>query len=99
MNEITCIVCPRGCRITLCENGEVIGNNCKRGEEYGRKEIASPERMVSSTVRIENAIYKVCPVKTSSSIPKGIVEKAVASLSDVTIFSPVSIGDRIKAIE
>ena len=33
MKELICIVCPRGCRLTVDENNDyaVTGNSCKRG--------------------------------------------------------------------
>ena len=45
---LTCIVCPVGCRLTVeMEDGKVLkvsGNECKRGEEYARKECVNPVR-------------------------------------------------------
>jgi len=42
--ELTCIVCPIGCRVTVetNESGEVIsvcGNTCPRGEAYAKSEV------------------------------------------------------------
>ena len=31
--ELVCIVCPKGCRMTV-ENGVVTGNTCKKGEAF-----------------------------------------------------------------
>ena len=54
MKELICIVCPRGCHLTVDEeNGyKVTGNTCKRGEEYGKAEVTNPVRTVTSTVRV-----------------------------------------------
>ncbi len=54
MIELTCIVCPKGCRLRVDdENGyKVTGNVCARGEAYGREEALDPKRTVTSTVRI-----------------------------------------------
>ena len=40
MKELVCIVCPKGCRLSVDEeNGfAVTGNSCPRGEEYGKRE-------------------------------------------------------------
>ena len=56
--ELTCISCPLGCplRVETDENGQVVsvtGNTCKRGEIYGRKEVTAPERVITSTVKVE----------------------------------------------
>ena len=39
MKELVCIVCPKGCRLSVDEeNGfAVTGNSCPRGEEYGKR--------------------------------------------------------------
>lgn len=54
MIELTCIVCPKGCRLRVDDqNGyKVTGNICARGEAYGREEAIDPKRTVTSTVRI-----------------------------------------------
>lgn len=53
MREITCIVCPTGCRLLIDENAmRVSGNRCPRGLKYGIEEMTSPKRTVTSTVRV-----------------------------------------------
>ena len=52
MTELTCILCPKGCRLRVDEkNGyAVTGNQCPRGIEYGKTELTRQIRSVSSTV-------------------------------------------------
>ena len=54
MKELICIVCPRGCHLTVDENNDyaVSGNFCKRGEKYGKAEVTNPVRVVTSTVKV-----------------------------------------------
>ena len=53
--NLTCIGCPMGCPLTVTmENGEVkdvTGNTCKRGDDYARKEVTNPTRIVTSTAK------------------------------------------------
>ena len=44
MRELTCIVCPKGCRLKVDEenNWAVTGNSCPRGAEYGKAECTAP---------------------------------------------------------
>ena len=47
--ELTCISCPLGCPLKVETDNEgkvlsVTGNTCKRGEDYGRKEVTAPTR-------------------------------------------------------
>ena len=95
MTELICIVCPRGCHLKVDEeNGyAVTGNTCKRGEEYGKKELTNPTRVVPSTVKIKGGIHRRLPVKTSKPIPKNLIFKAMKLLDTVEVTSPVKRGD------
>ncbi len=95
MHELICIVCPKGCHLKVDEEQDfkVTGNSCKRGEVYGKKEVTNPTRTLTSIVRIEDAMYPCCPVKTSSDIPKKLIPEAMALLKDIRLTAPVSIGD------
>ena len=71
--ELTCIVCPVGCRVTVEIEGEemrVSGNRCKRGEAYCRQEVSCPVRTVTSLVAVSGSEHPLCPVKTSRAIPR-----------------------------
>ena len=74
--NLTCIGCPLGCSISvsLSDNGEVseiTGNTCKNGEEYARKEVTNPSRVVTSIVKINNGDVNMVSVKTAEDIQKG----------------------------
>ncbi|MCQ2457714.1 MAG: DUF1667 domain-containing protein [Clostridia bacterium] len=94
MKELVCIVCPRGCRLKVDEeNGyAVTGNTCPRGAEYGRNEIYSPTRVLTSTVRISGALYPRCPVKTDKAVPKALLLEIMRVLNSVSLASPVKAG-------
>ena len=45
MKELICIICPRGCHLSVDEETlAVSGNTCPRGAEYGRSEVSNPVR-------------------------------------------------------
>ena len=71
--ELICVNCPKGCRITVTlADGKVqsiTGNSCPKGAEYAAKETTRPERILTSTVRIEGGLWRVLPVITSGAIP------------------------------
>ena len=92
MRQFICIVCPKGCRIT-CNGDQITGYSCEKGLSYAKKELTNPTRMVTSTVKIAGAHYPRVPVKTSTDLPKPLVQQAVALLNDITVTSPVHIGD------
>lgn len=97
--ELICIGCPLGCMVTVeMEQGEIkniSGHTCKRGEEYARKEVTNPTRIVTSTVRVEGGHLDMVSVKTESDIPKGKIFECVAALKDICVKAPVHIGDVI----
>ena len=95
MTNLICIVCPKGCHLAVDEeNGcKVTGFGCPRGEEYGKKEMTNPTRVITSTVKISGGIHKRLPVKTNRDIPKGLIHDAMALLDAVELTAPVKVGD------
>ena len=97
--NLTCIGCPLGCSITVrMEGGSVIsveGNTCKRGDDYARKEVTNPTRIVTTTVRVSGGSEAMVSVKTKSDIPKDKIFDCVRALKNVKVEAPVHIGDVI----
>ena len=95
--DLTCICCPLGCQITVeLENGEVVsvtGNTCMRGDDYARKEVTSPTRIVTSTVKVTGGKSSVISVKTKSDIPKEKIFECIKVLKEVKVQAPIAIGD------
>ena len=93
MKELTCIVCPRGCRLTIDDNLNVTGNSCPRGAQYAKDEMTNPKRMITSFVRVKNRENCVVSVKTSQSIPKGKIFAVMEEINKVGVDAPTHIGD------
>ena len=94
MAEIICIVCPRGCHLTVEEQtGNVTGNACPRGIAYGLKELRDPSRVVTSTVRVRDARHARLPVKTDKDISKALVFDVMRALDAIEVDTPVACGD------
>lgn len=94
--EMICICCPLGCRMTVEKKGEgyaVTGNTCKRGEAYAIAEMTAPERMVTSSVKIEGGDCAMLSVKTDKPIAKPLIFDALKALKAVSATAPVKIGD------
>ncbi len=96
-HEFICTVCPRGCHLRVDDDMNVTGNSCPRGVKYAIAEVTAPTRVVTSTVRINGAALRRCPVRTAAPIPKGLMGEAVKALSDVTLTAPVETGDVVIA--
>lgn len=99
--EITCIVCPIGCRLLVEKDDSkeegytVSGNQCRRGEAYGIKEMTNPTRVITSTVKIINGLLPRLPIKTDGSIPKDKIFKCMDEINKVVIEAPIKVGDII----
>lgn len=99
--EKICIVCPRGCRLTIKKDENsprgytVEGNTCKRGEDYGIKEVTNPTRVLTSTVVLKNSSLKRLPVVTKGDIPKEKMFEAMKVINKVVAYAPINEGDII----
>ena len=93
MKELTCIVCPRGCRLTIDDDLNVTGNTCPRGAQYAKDELTNPKRMITSIVRVKNRENCMVSVKTSTSIPKGKIFDVMKEIEKVSVSAPTHIGD------
>lgn len=96
--ELTCIICPLGCRIDVVtgEDGlirEISGNSCKRGAAYAKEECLDPKRIVTSTVRVKNSHLPVVPVKTGKPVPKALIMDCMREINRITAVAPVRTGD------
>ena len=94
--RLTCIVCPLGCEITVCLNGDGIiesidGYTCKRGKAYAETECTDPRRTVTSTVKTDKGIP--VSVKTETPIPKDKIDACMAVINRTRVTLPVRIGD------
>ena len=96
--NLTCIVCPRGCQLTveLGQDGAVLsvaGNSCPRGKQYAIDECTHPMRTVTSTVRTSDG--GVVPVKTDRTIPKERMFDCMKEINRASVTLPVHIGDHV----
>lgn len=98
--EITCIVCPRGCRMTADIQGETItvsGHTCSRGEKHAMDEILHPVRSLTSIVRVSNRRDTMVSVKSAAPVPKDQMFAIMERIHGISVEAPVAIGDVIIA--
>lgn len=92
-HNFVCILCPRGCRIKVDNEGNITGNFCKRGIGYVQTELTAPTRIVTTTAK---TIYKDLPrisVKTDKPIPKGMIYQVMDVINKAIIDRPMAIGE------
>ena len=95
--RLTCIRCPLGCQVTVTlDKGEIVevtGNTCPRGDEYARKEVTNPTRIVTSIVKVNHGDLAAVSCKTADDIPKGKIFDLLAEIKPLVLEAPVKIGD------
>ena len=98
MKEMICIVCPKGCHMSITPQGDnfkVAGNACGRGEKYAVEEMTCPKRMIPTTVKIEGGLLNRLPVITDQPIEKKYIFDLMNALNDIKMIAPVKKGDII----
>lgn len=95
--NLTCIICPAGCPLTVELDGKTIlavtGNTCPRGRAYAEAECVAPVRTITSTVRCADG--GVIAVKTDRPIPKEKMRACMERINSVVAPLPISSGDVI----
>lgn len=99
-NEFICTSCPNGCHLTVDKTDDgikVSGNGCPRGVAFGKTELLSPVRVLTTTVRlIENGSReKRLTVKTDRPIPKELIMSAMNEINGLTLSAAPEIGTAV----
>ena len=95
VRNLICIGCPLGCPVTVTMEGEeinVTGNTCPRGADYAKKEVLSPTRIVTSSIRVNHGVIDRVSVKTISDIPKSKFFDVMEEILSIRVEAPVAMG-------
>lgn len=93
--NLTCIICPRGCSLTVtgeCNALTVTGNACPKGAQYAIDECTHPVRTVTSIVRVSNREDTMVSVKTATPIPKENIFDVMERIRAASVEAPVAAG-------
>lgn len=97
--KITCIICPNSCRLEATMNSDgsitITGHTCPRGEEYGKNEFIAPVRSLITTMRINNGVLPVIPVRSNKPLPKEKIFEAMNVVNQTSVDAPVKMGQVI----
>ncbi len=96
--NLCCTTCPSECELKVKVQGDkllnVEGNTCKRGVTFAEKEITTPERTLTTTIRVKiNGLSSLLPVKTSEPIPKKNIMAAMKEIRESEINKPCQMGE------
>jgi CxxC motif-containing protein len=94
--EITCIVCPLGCKILVRSDGTTVetlkGNKCNKGVDYARNEVFDPRRLLTTSLLVKHGEWPLVSVKSSQPVPKEKIFSLLKELRKTTIGAPVKSG-------
>ncbi len=94
--EIICICCPNGCYLTVdyaeTAISSIYGNRCEAGLKYAEKEVFSPERTLTTTMKVNHGQFPLVSVKTEKPIPKSMIFDTMDLLSKAELEAPIKIG-------
>jgi len=95
--EITCIVCPKGCKATVeiehMQIKSISGLSCKFGKKYVESEAIHPTRIFFSVIPIIGAKnISVMPVRTENPIPKELLKKGMDEIRKIKLMAPIKMG-------
>lgn len=98
--EMICIACPLGCRLAAEWDDSytqvvITGNQCARGEEYGREEILSPSRIVTATVAVSDSLEHRVSVKSTAPVPRDMIDELLDTLYAIRLIPPVTVGQAV----
>lgn len=82
-----------GCPLTIEEKDGIVtvsGNTCLRGKKYGEQEYKSPERTLTTLVKMAGG--GVASVKTTCPIPKGRLFELTDYIGTLTVPQNCKIG-------
>jgi CxxC motif-containing protein len=95
VRELTCLVCPVGCRARVyVEGGRAVrweNLECRAGEEYVRKEVELPLRDFFTVVRVKGG--GVVPVRSTGPISKDRLLEASRELAGLEVEGPIRVGE------
>ena len=92
--QLTCLVCPRGCLLTVDEQNNVTGNFCPRGIPYALQELKSPKRTLTYSIKVKGK-KMMLPVRTDIAVDKGLIFEIVNVLNELVVESPVAFNQVI----
>ena len=101
MVEVTkvCIVCPKGCELTIKEIDpkakelEVTGHGCNRGIAFAQQEMYDPMRTLQTTVLTAVQGFARIPVKLSGSVPKAMIFRIMKVVKKTVVDKVLKVGD------
>jgi len=101
IEELTCIVCPKGCRVTVTHDPEtgvietIEHADCTRGKAWVTREILDPVRMICSSVLVTGGVLPLVSVRTDRPVPRRVITAVMQEIRQAVTAAPVHSGEVI----
>jgi CxxC motif-containing protein len=97
--ELTCIICPLGCQITLDIHPDgnihnLSGNKCREGQKYALAEATQPMRVFTTTLLTEGS-RRLVAVRTDKPVPRDRLKELMRFTAQIKVNPPVKTGQEI----
>jgi len=97
--SLVCFSCPNSCVMEVTADSDSISvdnNRCSRGIEFAAKELRDPERILTSTVKVEGGELPLASVRSNIPVKKHELKKLIQELDAFVIKAPVRAGAVIR---
>ncbi len=101
-NEFICTSCPNGChlRVDNSDGIKVTGHGCPRGVAFGKSELLSPVRVLTTTIKYvektaDCARERRLSVKTDRPVPRELIRAAMKEINKLSLSLRPEIGDAV----
>ncbi len=97
--NMICIMCPNGCEISAKwgeKEIQIDGYLCEKGKKFAENEIKNPQRILTTTMKVENGKRPLVSVRSDRPVCKDELCKLVTELNSITVDSPIACGTVIK---
>jgi len=94
-NFMVCLVCPKSCILNITgnlENISVKNNECNNGLDFVKKELMDPERILTSTMRVNSGIIPLVSVRSDKPVKKAELMVLVKQLDSIVVPAPIFSG-------
>jgi CxxC motif-containing protein len=95
------MICPKSCLLSVNGNSENIfveNNNCDKGLEFAKKELTDPERMLTSTIRVNSGELPLVSVRSDKPVKKYELKTLIRQLNAITVPAPVFCGQVVVSV-
>ena len=92
---MVCMLCPKSCSLSVADNfnGVSIENNgCNKGIQFAKKELADPERILTSTMKVDHGVLPLVSVRGDNPVKKDELKALIKQLDGMTLYAPVLSG-------